>query len=155
MHLTVVAVGKLGRGPVAEAVRALEARARHYWPLDVREIRQEAAASLSKEALRAREWERIRGAIAAGSPLVVCDERGASMTSLAFARWLGEALEGGRDVTFVIGGAYGLPEEARAAASTLLALAPWTLSHDLARLVLAEQLYRAGTIRRGEPYHKS
>ena len=54
----------------------------------------------------------------------------------------------------MIGGAYGLDDVVRRAASRTLQLAPWTLPHELARLVLAEQLYRAGTIARGEPYHK-
>ena len=57
-------------------------------------------------------------------------------------------------VAFAIGGAYGLDEAVRRAAARSLQLAPWTLPHELARLVLAEQLYRAGTIARGEPYHK-
>ena len=62
--------------------------------------------------------------------------------------------ESGRDVAFVIGGAFGVSEAIKAAAWQRLSLAPWTLPHELARLVLAEQLYRAGSILRGEPYHK-
>jgi 23S rRNA (pseudouridine1915-N3)-methyltransferase len=62
--------------------------------------------------------------------------------------------EAARDVSFLIGGAFGLADELRSTADERLAVAPWTLPHDLARLVLAEQLYRAGTILRGEPYHK-
>jgi 23S rRNA (pseudouridine1915-N3)-methyltransferase len=71
-----------------------------------------------------------------------------------FARRLRELHEAASDVELVIGGAYGLDDAVRSRASTLLSLAPWTLSHELSRLVLAEQLYRAGTIVRGEPYHK-
>ncbi len=76
------------------------------------------------------------------------------MTSEQFARWLQELRERARDVAFVIGGAFGLADAVRARATSVLSLAPWTLPHELARLVLAEQLYRAGTIIRGEPYHK-
>ena len=76
------------------------------------------------------------------------------MTSEAFARWLLGTRESARDVAFAIGGAFGLSEELRGRARLRLSLAPWTLPHELARLVLAEQLYRAGTIVRGEPYHK-
>lgn len=76
------------------------------------------------------------------------------MTSEQFARWMRQARDEARDVAFVIGGALGLAPTLRARARTRLALAPWTLPHELARLVLAEQLYRAGTIARGEPYHK-
>jgi 23S rRNA (pseudouridine1915-N3)-methyltransferase len=76
------------------------------------------------------------------------------MTSSKFAAFVQDARERARDLAFVIGGAHGLAESFIAAAQTRLALAPWTLPHELARLVLAEQLYRAGTIVRGEPYHK-
>jgi 23S rRNA (pseudouridine1915-N3)-methyltransferase len=76
------------------------------------------------------------------------------MTSGTFAKFVQEARERARDIAFVIGGAYGLADSVRDRAQTRLALAPWTLPHELARLVLAEQLYRAGTIIRGEPYHK-
>jgi 23S rRNA (pseudouridine1915-N3)-methyltransferase len=64
------------------------------------------------------------------------------------------ARERAQDVAFVIGGAFGLTDEVRSRATRRLQLAPWTLPHEMARLVLAEQLYRAGTIVRGEPYHK-
>lgn len=86
--------------------------------------------------------------------MVACDERGMTMTSTTFAHFLQEARERARDLAFVIGGAYGLADTLRDRAQTRLSLAPWTLPHELARLVLAEQLYRAGTIVRGEPYHK-
>ena len=76
------------------------------------------------------------------------------MTSEQFARWLQELREKARDVAILIGGAFGLSAEVRSRATVSLSLAPWTLPHELARLVLAEQLYRAGTIIRGEPYHK-
>ena len=76
------------------------------------------------------------------------------MTSEAFSAWLQSERESARDLAFVIGGAFGLAPSILATAARRLLLAPWTLPHELARLVLAEQLYRAGTIVRGEPYHK-
>jgi 23S rRNA (pseudouridine1915-N3)-methyltransferase len=89
-----------------------------------------------------------------GATVVACDERGVAMTSAKFATFLQDARERARDVAFVIGGAYGLAPSLRDRAQTRLSLASWTMPHELARLVLAEQLYRAGTIVRGEPYHK-
>ena len=85
---------------------------------------------------------------------MACDAGGTSFTSERFAEWLQRLREDARDVAFVIGGAFGLAPEVRERAELTLSLAPWTLPHELARLVLAEQLYRAGTIGRGEPYHK-
>lgn len=76
------------------------------------------------------------------------------MDSDAFAQWLSALRDRAQSVAFVIGGAYGLGTPIRARAMRCLSLAPWTLPHELARLVLSEQLYRAGTIARGEPYHK-
>lgn len=86
--------------------------------------------------------------------IVAVDERGRSRSSEAFAKWMGERRDRAEDTSFVIGGAFGLDETVRQRASLILCLAPWTLQHELARLVLAEQLFRAGTIQRGEPYHK-
>lgn len=76
------------------------------------------------------------------------------MSSAAFASWLSLPSRSSAGAAFAIGGAFGLPSAARSSATLVLALAGWTLPHDVARLVLAEQLYRAGTIVRGEPYHK-
>jgi 23S rRNA (pseudouridine1915-N3)-methyltransferase len=104
--------------------------------------------------VREREGERLLARASAGGAIVACDERGTAWTSEEFARWLQRQREEARDVTFVIGGAYGLAPAVRERAVVRLAVAPWTLPHELARLVLAEQLYRAGTILRGEPYHK-
>lgn len=154
MRVVVVTVGR-PRGPgLAEAVRDYETRAARYWPLEVHEVREEPARGASPDVVRRREGERLLARAGAGGTLVACDERGEARTSEAFARWLQREREAGRDVAFVIGGAYGLAPEVRDRAGLRLLLAPWTLPHDLARLVLAEQLYRAGTLVRGEPYHK-
>ena len=86
--------------------------------------------------------------------LVVCDEHGDRLTSAEFASLVAAARDRAKDIAFVIGGAFGLADTVRARATRAIQLAPWTLPHEMARLVLAEQLYRAGTIARGEPYHK-
>jgi 23S rRNA (pseudouridine1915-N3)-methyltransferase len=86
--------------------------------------------------------------------MIACDVQGRTMTSEEFAKCLQDLRERARNVAILIGGAFGLGEAVRRRASSTLSLAPWTLPHELARLVLAEQLYRAGTIGRGEPYHK-
>jgi 23S rRNA (pseudouridine1915-N3)-methyltransferase len=153
VRLQIVVVGRAGRGALAAAAADFEARAARYWPLDVREVRAEVAKGRSSDTVRKREGERILAA-AGGGILIACEERGTTMHSLEFARWLQQLRERAQTVSFAIGGAFGLDDAVRSAAGTLLALAPWTLSHELARLVLAEQLYRAGTIVRGEPYHK-
>jgi 23S rRNA (pseudouridine1915-N3)-methyltransferase len=152
VRVVLAAVGR-PRGVLAPAVAEYETRAARYWPLEAREVREEPARAEPDQS-RAREGERLLARAPAGATLVACDERGEAWTSARFAAWLGEQRDAARDVAFVIGGAYGLAPAVRDAARVRLALAPWTLPHEMARLVLAEQLYRAGTIARGEPYHK-
>lgn len=153
MRCVLAVVGRPRDAGLAAAIHDYEARAARYWPLEVREVREERAASLTPDVVRQREGTRLREAVGAAR-LVACDEGGRSFTSTAFASWLQKQREAARDVAFVIGGAFGLDPALRDGAAERLTLAPWTLPHELARLVLAEQLYRAGTIGRGEPYHK-
>jgi 23S rRNA (pseudouridine1915-N3)-methyltransferase len=153
MKLIVAAVGKPRHAALAAAIEDYETRAARYWPLDVREVREGSGRGSDAATVRETEGTRIAERVA-GAALVVCDERGTGMTSQTFARFLQDARERARDIAFVIGGANGVVEWLRDSAQTRLALAAWTLPHELARLVLAEQLYRAGTIARGEPYHK-
>lgn len=154
MKLLVLAVGKPRNAALAAAIEDYEARAARYWPLETVEVREEPARAVSADVVTGREGERLASRLPAGALVVACDVDGTRMTSEQFSAWLQAARERGRDVAFVIGGAFGLSDELRSRAATRLSLAPWTLPHELARLVLAEQLYRAGTLVRGEPYHK-
>lgn len=155
MRLTVTVVGKPRHRSLGAAIEDYEARAARYWPLDVHEVKEESARGGVAEAIvRQREGERLRARIPSGTRLVACVAGGASYSSEEFAAWLGSERDAGRSIGFAIGGAYGLSSEVLEASVAKLALAPWTLPHELARLVLAEQLYRAGSILRGEPYHK-
>jgi 23S rRNA (pseudouridine1915-N3)-methyltransferase len=154
MQFLVAVVGKPRDANLAGAIRDYEMRASRYWPLHVHEVREEPARSGTADLVREREGDRLLAAIPSGATVIACDVTGRSMTSEQFAAWLQELRERARDVAFIVGGAYGLGLTVKARATTSLALAPWTLPHELARLVLAEQLYRAGTIVRGEPYHK-
>jgi 23S rRNA (pseudouridine1915-N3)-methyltransferase len=154
VRIVVAAVGKPRDRALAAAIGEYETRARRYWTLDVHEVREEPARAASADLVREREGERLLARVPAGTALVACDEEGEGMTSPAFAAWLQRERERALDVAFAIGGAYGLSPQVRAVAARRLALAPWTLPHEMARLVLTEQLYRAGTIARGEPYHK-
>jgi 23S rRNA (pseudouridine1915-N3)-methyltransferase len=154
VRLIVVAVGKPRDRHLAAAIQEYEARAARYWPLSVVEVREASARGMSAAETRRREGERQVERLPEGALVLACDERGDRLTSKEFATLLTGARDAARDVAFVIGGAYGLDDVVRRAASRTVQLAPWTLPHELARLVLAEQLYRAGTIARGEPYHK-
>ena len=154
MQIVVAVVGKPRDAALATAIHEYEIRAARYWPLVVREVREEPGRSGSPEHVRTREAERLAARLPKGAHIVICEQGGRTMTSAAFAEWLQRRREDAHDLAFVLGGAYGLGDSVRSLATTKLSLAPWTLPHELARLVLAEQLYRAGTILRGEPYHK-
>jgi 23S rRNA (pseudouridine1915-N3)-methyltransferase len=109
---------------------------------------------LAADLVMRKEGERLLERVPAAARLVLCDPGGETMDSAAFARFLRDQRERAQDVAFVLGGAHGIGDVVRQRPHRRLALAPWTLPHELARLVLAEQIYRAGTIGRGEPYHK-
>ena len=154
MRFVVAVVGKPRDASLSAAIREYETRAVRYWPLEFKEVREEPARSGSTDLVREREGARLLEAVGTSTQVVACDVSGKSMTSEQFARWLQDQRERARDVAIVIGGAFGLGPNVIARAGLSLSLAPWTLPHELARLILAEQLYRAGTIVRGEPYHK-
>lgn len=154
MRVIVAVVGKPKDPSLSGAIAEYERRAARYWPLEVVEVREEPGKGVSPEMVKRHEGERLRARIGEPARAVVCDPGGRVFDSVQFSAWLQAERESGRDLAFVIGGAHGLWDELRDRARMRLSLAPWTLPHELARLVLAEQLYRAGTIARGEPYHK-
>lgn len=118
------------------------------------EVKEESAKGRTSDFVREREGERILAQVPPGATFAACAEGGKGMTSTAFSAWIQAARDEARDLAIAIGGAFGLSDAVTKAASMRLALAPFTLPHELARVVLAEQVYRAGTIMRGEPYHK-
>jgi 23S rRNA (pseudouridine1915-N3)-methyltransferase len=154
MRLVVAVVGKARNQALGEAIRDYEKRAARYWPLDVHEVREERAAGISVDKVREREGQRLADKLPDRAQTVLCDIKGRAFDSTQFAEFLQSAREQDRDLAFLIGGAFGLAADLTSRSSVRLSLAPWTLPHELARLVLVEQIYRAGTIVRGEPYHK-
>ena len=154
MRLVVAVVGKARNPALGEAIRDYEKRAARYWPLDVHEVREERASGNSIERVKDKEGARLAERIPDGAQTVACEQAGRSFDSVQFANLLKCAREENRDIAFLIGGAFGLASEVSSRATFKLSLAPWTLPHEIARLVLVEQIYRAGAIVRGEPYHK-
>jgi 23S rRNA (pseudouridine1915-N3)-methyltransferase len=152
MRLVVAVVGKARNPALGEAIRDYEARAARYWPLVVHEVKEERGSESSR--VREREGERLAEKIPDRARTIACAPGGRSLDSERFASFLRTARDEDRDLAFLIGGAFGLSASLAEQSQMQISLAPWTLPHELARLVLAEQLYRAGTIVRGEPYHK-
>jgi 23S rRNA (pseudouridine1915-N3)-methyltransferase len=156
VKVTLLAVGGV-KGPLAEVIQELEARAGHYWRFAAREVEAGPAKGRKGDpgAVMAAEGQRLLDRIPAGVVVVVLTRDGKGMGSRELAGYLEEkAVRSTSEVIFVIGGAFGLDHRVLERADLKLSLSGMTLPHELARLVLAEQLYRAGTISRNEPYHK-
>ncbi|HEX9109060.1 MAG TPA: 23S rRNA (pseudouridine(1915)-N(3))-methyltransferase RlmH, partial [Longimicrobiales bacterium] len=139
------------------AIAEYETRAARYWPLEVVEVREEKARKgLPVEQVKSAESARLLERVPGGVEVVALTRTGESWSSTRLARYLEAlALHGRAGAAFVIGGAFGLSDELVERAQQRLSLSAMTMPHELARLMLAEQLYRAGTISRGEPYHKA
>jgi 23S rRNA (pseudouridine1915-N3)-methyltransferase len=100
------------------------------------------------------EGERILAAVPAGCTVIALDERGAAITTMELARRLARWRQSGRNIAFLIGGADGLAESVKKSSDAVWSLSRLTLPHGLARVLLAEQLYRAGSILHNHPYHR-
>jgi 23S rRNA (pseudouridine1915-N3)-methyltransferase len=156
LKVLLLAVGR--PGPLfRDAINEYEQRAARYWSFEAIEVKEAKASSGTPEQrVRDQEAERLLDKVPAGLELVALTRTGKAWDSSAIARYLQELATSGRaGVAFLIGGAFGLGDQALARAARQLSLSALTLPHELARLLLAEQLYRAGTITRGEPYHKA
>lgn len=153
MKVVVLAVGH-GRTPWADAACAAYGR-RLARALPLEELRLEPTPFRGDiEAVRAAEARRILETLREGDRLVAVDERGEAPSTEAFARWIGEAAAGSaRRLVFALGGPYGHGPAVRASAWRVLSLSSLVLNHEIARVVLIEQLYRAGTLLWGGAYH--
>jgi 23S rRNA (pseudouridine1915-N3)-methyltransferase len=151
LKLRVIWVGKSRDPWVKEVVGDYAGRIRRYAPLELSEVRDEKGAEA--EEMRRRECERIEKMIPPGAILVLLDERGEQMDSPGLAAYIGKQRDSGTgELVFAIGGAYGFSEEFRRR-GRLLALSKMTFTHQMVRVFLLEQIYRAFTILNNEPYH--
>ncbi len=155
LKVLVVAVGKV-KGPLAPVVAEYECRAARYWKLAVEEVESGARrGSRDPEAVMTAESGRLLSRVPDGLELIALTRGGKQMGSEELSGYLQElGVRSSAGVAFLIGGAHGLAQHILTKAQRRLSLSAMTLPHEVARLVLAEQLYRAGTIARGEPYHK-
>ncbi|MDH4044140.1 MAG: 23S rRNA (pseudouridine(1915)-N(3))-methyltransferase RlmH [Gemmatimonadota bacterium] len=154
MVFHVVAVGRVQEAVLRTACDDYLRRARRAAKILVHEVAAAGRAGSTPVVARRLEGERLQRATPDGVVQVALTRTGRAASSEEFARLVGRWRDGARDVAFLVGGAHGLPDEMLAHADLTLSLSSMTLPHEVARLVLFEQLYRAGTILRGEPYHK-
>ena len=155
MKISIICMGKTKerfiQGGILKYVRFLQP----YADVVIRELREESRKDLrDAPIIRKKEAEKIGKAISIGAYVVALDERGEEFTSHEFAGFLNDILESGvREMVFVLGGAMGLDKTVIDRAKKTIAMSRWTFTHEMARLVLLEQIYRAFTIIKGKTYH--
>lgn len=152
MQLSVIAVGRL-RPALREVADEYLRRLSRFWPVREQQVR-EAGKAPSAAVRRRDEGRRLLDALGPFDWPVALDREGRAWTSEDLARELGRWRDQGRNPAFLIGGADGLSRDVLDAARGRWSLGPLTLPHELARVVMLEQLYRGGTILAGQPYHR-
>ncbi len=154
MKLMLMVVGKTADARLQTLIEDYQQRLKHYVPFEfvvIPDIKN--AKSLSEEQLKTAEGEAILARLTPAMDVVLLDEHGREFRSMEYADWLQKKMGAGRDLTLIIGGAYGFSPAVYARANGKLSLSQMTFSHQMIRLMAIEQIYRAMTILRGEPYH--
>ena len=155
MKITLLTVGKTDRDWVRQGLDIYVSRLKHYIPFILNEIPElKNVSALSREQIKVKEGEMVLKNIRPTDDVILLDERGKEYTSVQMAGILQEKINhAGKDMLFVIGGAYGFSDAVYARANSRISLSKMTFSHQMVRTIFAEQLYRAFTIIKGEPYH--
>jgi len=155
MKIGLISVGKLSQPFLREGVAEYAGRIQRYIAFNSHELKEAKSGSKADpKAISEQEGERILARVPDGAYLVALDERGRNFGSEELSEFLGRhMLQGTGELLFAIGGAYGLSHAVKEKANLLLSLSTMTLTHQMAQLLLLEQLYRGFTILRNEPYH--
>ncbi|MBR5454419.1 MAG: 23S rRNA (pseudouridine(1915)-N(3))-methyltransferase RlmH [Rikenellaceae bacterium] len=155
MSIDFLVVGKTDSAQVAELTRMYAGRISRYIKFthtELPDIRN--SKNMSEDAQKRAEGEMILRQLSNDDYVVLLDDKGAQPTSLEFASWMQKRMNSGvKRVVFIVGGPYGFSKEVYARAAEKLSLSRMTFSHQIIRPIFTEQLYRAFTILRGEPYH--
>lgn len=155
LKIRLIAVGKLRESHWVAAANDYAQRLQHYLDLEIVEIKDRVGKGKADAEAVAAEGNDIQQALRSEASTIVLDIEGKRLSSTEFARWLQNFFENGqRALDFVLGGPLGLSADLIKRADARLSLSTMTLPHELARIVLLEQLYRGCTILRGEKYHK-
>jgi 23S rRNA (pseudouridine1915-N3)-methyltransferase len=155
MKITLLTVGKTDRDWVKQGLDIYVSRLKHYIPFNIVEIPElKNVSALSKDQIKTKEGELILKNVKPTDDVILLDERGKEYSSVEFAKVLQDKITYvGKDIVFIIGGAYGFCEDVYNRANSKMSLSRMTFSHQMVRAIFTEQLYRAFTIMKGEPYH--
>ena len=154
MKITLLVVGKTTDQRLVSLIEDYRQRLTHYVPFDLVVIPDlKNTKGLSESQIKTTEGNEILRYLRPSAEAVLLDEHGREFRSVEFADWLQKRMSSGRDLTLVIGGPYGFSPEVYQRANGKISLSQMTFSHQMVRLFTIEQLYRAMTILRNEPYH--
>ena len=154
VKIKLLTMGKTDVQWVREGLELYVARLSHYVPFTLQELPQlKKASSLSPEQIKEKEGEMLLAAVRPSDEVILLDEHGRELRSVEFAAFIQEKMNRGKDLVFTVGGAYGFAPKVYDRADGKISLSKMTFSHQMVRTIAAEQLYRAFTIIKGEPYH--
>ena len=154
MRVKLLVVGKTTDSRIVSLIDDYQNRLKHYVPFSLEVLTElRNAKSLSEEQQKTAEGEMILKAVSAAEEMILLDEHGKEFRSMEFSEYLQKKMSAGRDIVFVVGGPYGFSEAVYARANGKISLSKMTFSHQMVRLFFVEQIYRAMTILRHEPYH--
>ncbi|MBP7166875.1 MAG: 23S rRNA (pseudouridine(1915)-N(3))-methyltransferase RlmH [Bacteroidia bacterium] len=154
MKVRLLTVNKTDKGWVKEGADEFVARLKKYLQFEMKDLEISRTAAKSKQKSLEEESAKILGQLKPGDYLVLLDEKGKQFTSVGFSVWLNKKFVGiNGDLVFVVGGPFGFGESVRARADEIISLSEMTFTHQMVRVFFIEQLYRAMTILKNEPYH--
>lgn len=154
MKITLLVVGKTTDTHIETLIQEYQKRLTHYLTFALQVIPElKNTKALTSEQQKQAEGEMILKAVTSSADLILLDEHGKEFRSIEFADYVQKRMSSGRDVVFVVGGPYGFAEAVYQRANGKISLSKMTFSHQMVRLFFVEQLYRAMTILKGEPYH--
>lgn len=155
MEICLLSVGKISSSWIAEGIKLFEKRLEKYVKLSslmIPDIKN--SKNLTKENIKIEEGKAILEALLPSDYVVLLDEKGKEHTSRGLSEWIQKQMNTGRKrLVLIIGGPYGFSDQVYSRCDTKIALSQLTLTHEMAKLVITEQLYRSMTILKGEPYH--
>lgn len=156
MKVKLLQVGKTNGGWVKDGIAEYLSRLSNYIPFEVKDLEINSLKFKTRDLLMLEESKKILGAIKPGDYVVLLDEGGKLFNSEDFAVWVNKKFAGiSNDLVFVIGGAYGFHDSVKSRSNEKISMSPMTFTHQMIRLIFVEQLYRAMTILKNEPYHHS
>lgn len=155
MQITLLCIGKTGKKFLEEGEETYLKRLKHYIPFSMQIIPDlKQAKNLSEEQIKQKEGELLLDKIQNSDTVILLDERGKHFSSVDFANYLQDLFnKGGKNLIFIIGGPYGFSDAVYQRANGKVSLSAMTFSHQMIRLFFIEQVYRAMTILKNEPYH--